>query len=81
MTVNKQCVHRLYVCGQRQEGGKEEVLSRLKEVVEELEEDLKQQTQMNGISLNRCTKKTLQSSKRKKSTAFKIVRCTGCCSH
>ena len=36
----------------------------LKEQVEELEEDLKQQTQMNGIRLNSCTTKTLQSSKR-----------------
>lgn len=62
------------MCGQLQEGGKEEVLSRLKEEVKELEEDLKQQTQMNGISLNGCTKKTLQSSKRKKSTTFKIVK-------
>ncbi|XP_051271568.1 centromere protein P isoform X2 [Dicentrarchus labrax] len=50
-----------YVCGQRQGGGKEKVLSKLKEEVEELEEDLKRQTQMNGISLNSCTKKTLQS--------------------
>ncbi|XP_044028878.1 centromere protein P [Siniperca chuatsi] len=51
-----------YICGQRQGGGKEKVLFRLKEEVEELEEDLKQQTQMNGISLNSCTTKTLQSS-------------------
>lgn len=50
--------------GQKQEGGKEKVLSMLKEEVEELEEDLKRQTQMNGISLNSCTTKTLQSSKR-----------------
>ncbi|XP_045932508.1 centromere protein P isoform X1 [Micropterus dolomieu] len=51
----------LYMCGQRQEGGKEKVLSRLKEELEELEEDLKQQTHMNGISLDSCTRKTLQS--------------------
>ncbi|XP_034442415.1 centromere protein P isoform X1 [Hippoglossus hippoglossus] len=54
-----------YVCGQKQVGSKEEVESRLKEEVEELEEDLKRQTQMNGISLNSCTTKTLQSSSRK----------------
>ncbi|XP_070758877.1 centromere protein P [Enoplosus armatus] len=51
-----------YMCGQKQGGGKEKVLSRLKEEVEELEEDLKHQTQMNGISLNSCTTKTLHSS-------------------
>ncbi|XP_030276563.1 centromere protein P isoform X1 [Sparus aurata] len=51
-----------YMCGQRQGGGKEMMLSRLKEKVEELEEDLKRQTQMNGISLNSCITKTLQSS-------------------
>ncbi|XP_062272531.1 centromere protein P [Scomber scombrus] len=51
-----------YICGKRQKGGKEEVLSKLKEEVEELEEDLQRQSQMNGISLNSCTIKTLQSS-------------------
>ncbi|KAM9361920.1 centromere protein P [Symphorus nematophorus] len=51
-----------YMCGQRQGGGKEKVLSRLKEEVKELEEDLKRQTQMNGISLHSCTTKTLHSS-------------------
>ena len=51
------------MCGQRQGGGKEMVLSRLKEKVEELEEDLKRQTQMNGISVDSCITKTLQSSK------------------
>lgn len=75
-TVNKQRVfrvHRLYMCGQRQEGETERVLSRLKEEVEELEEDLKRQTQMNGISLNSCTTKTLQSSKSTaKSTASAV---------
>ncbi|KAK9529571.1 hypothetical protein VZT92_013654 [Zoarces viviparus] len=50
------------MCGQRRGDEKEMVLSRLKEVVEELEEDLKLQTQRNGISLNSCTTKTLQSS-------------------
>ncbi|KAL7408611.1 hypothetical protein ABVT39_026274 [Epinephelus coioides] len=54
-----------YMCGQKEEGEKEKLLSRLKEEVEELEEDLKQQTQMNGISLNSCFTKTLQSSGRK----------------
>ncbi|KAF1392092.1 hypothetical protein PFLUV_G00048920 [Perca fluviatilis] len=53
-----------YVCGQKQAGEKEKVLSKLTEEVEELEEDLKLQTQMNGISLNSCTTKTLQSSGR-----------------
>ncbi|XP_008289489.1 centromere protein P [Stegastes partitus] len=53
------------VCGLGPGGGKERVLSRLKEEVEEMEEDLRQQTQMNGISLTSCTAKTLQSSGRK----------------
>lgn len=51
------------MCGKRPEKRKEEVLSRLKEEVGELEADLKQQTQMNGISLNSCTTKNLQNSK------------------
>ncbi|XP_047438991.1 centromere protein P isoform X2 [Mugil cephalus] len=51
-----------HVCGQRQGRGKERVLSRLKEEVQKLEEDLKRQTQMNGITLNSCTTTTLQSS-------------------
>ncbi|XP_070814585.1 centromere protein P isoform X2 [Chaetodon trifascialis] len=51
-----------YVCGRKQGGGKEKVLSKLKEEVEELEEDLKWQTRMNAISLDSCTTKTLQSS-------------------
>ncbi|XP_041812128.1 centromere protein P [Chelmon rostratus] len=51
-----------YMCGQKRAAGKEKVLSKLKEEVEELEEDLKWQTQMNGISLNSCTTKILQSS-------------------
>lgn len=38
----------------------ERVVYRLKEEVEEMEEDLKQQTQMNGICLKTCTAKTLQ---------------------
>lgn len=52
------------MCGQRQGEGKEKVLSKLKKEVEELEEDLRRQTQMNGIGLNSCMRKTLQSSKR-----------------
>ncbi|KAM8916557.1 centromere protein P isoform 1-T2 [Spinachia spinachia] len=52
----------LSVCGQRQGDEKEKVLSRLREEVEELEEDLKLQTRMNCISLTGCTTKTLQSS-------------------
>lgn len=38
-------------------------MCRLKEELEELEEDLKLQTQMNGVSLSSCVTKTLQSSK------------------
>ncbi|XP_060897247.1 centromere protein P [Labrus mixtus] len=50
-----------YLCGQTQGELEEKVMSQLKEEVEELEEDLKQQTQMNGICLNSCITKTLQS--------------------
>ncbi|XP_034724873.1 centromere protein P [Etheostoma cragini] len=53
-----------YVCGQKQAGEKEKVLAMLTDEVMELEEDLKRQTQINGISLNSCTTKTLQSSGR-----------------
>ncbi|XP_014877125.1 centromere protein P-like isoform X1 [Poecilia latipinna] len=49
-----------FVCGQTQDL-EETVVSRLKEEVEELEKDLKLQTQMNGICLNSCITKTLQS--------------------
>lgn len=66
------------MCGQRQGGGKEMMLSRLKEKVEELEEDLKRQTQMNGISLNSCITKSLQSSKSptlSEFTAFSTFLC------
>ncbi|XP_040889600.1 centromere protein P isoform X4 [Toxotes jaculatrix] len=51
-----------YMCGQRLVGGKEKVVSRLKEGVKELEDDLKRQTQLNGISLTSCATKTLESS-------------------
>ncbi|XP_042365657.1 centromere protein P [Plectropomus leopardus] len=54
-----------YMCGQRQEGDNVIMLSRLRDEVEELEEDLQQQTQINGINLKSCTTKTLQSSGRK----------------
>ncbi|XP_026162390.1 centromere protein P isoform X2 [Mastacembelus armatus] len=54
----------LYLCGQRQGEGTK-VLSKLKEEVEKLEEDLKRQTELNHISLDCCTRKTLQSSGRK----------------
>ncbi|CAL8336069.1 unnamed protein product [Lota lota] len=37
----------------------EETVWKMKAEVEEMEEDLKQQTQMNGISLTSCTVKTL----------------------
>lgn len=49
-----------YLCGQTQEA-EEAVVSRLMEEVEELEADLKLQTQMNGISLESCITKNLQS--------------------
>ncbi|XP_027858680.1 centromere protein P [Xiphophorus couchianus] len=49
-----------FVCGRTQDL-EETVVSRLKEEVEELEKDLKLQTQMNGISLNSCITKTLPS--------------------
>ncbi|KAM6927862.1 centromere protein P [Xenentodon cancila] len=48
--------------GQAQGRGKEMLLTRLKEEVEEMEEDLKLQTQINGMNLKSCTRKTLQSS-------------------
>ncbi|XP_008407107.1 centromere protein P [Poecilia reticulata] len=49
-----------FVCGRTQDL-EETVVSRLKEEVEELEKDLKLQTQINGICLNSCITKTLQS--------------------
>ncbi|MED6285381.1 hypothetical protein CHARACLAT_028714 [Characodon lateralis] len=48
-----------FLCGQTQDL-EEMVVSRLKEEVEELEEDLKLQTRIDGISLNSCIRKTLQ---------------------
>lgn len=66
-----------YMCGRRQGGGKENMLSMLKEEVEEMEEDLKLQTQMNGISLTSCTTKTLQSSGSK---LVRQLRVSGHCS-
>ncbi|XP_059185880.1 centromere protein P [Centropristis striata] len=54
-----------YLCGQKKGGGgAEQVVSRLKEEVEELEEDLKLQTQINSISVKSCSTKTLRSSSR-----------------
>ncbi|XP_029006302.1 centromere protein P isoform X2 [Betta splendens] len=50
----------LYMFAQKQDDGM--VLARLKKEVEDLEEDLRWQSQMNGIRMNSCTKKTLQSS-------------------
>lgn len=41
---------------------RDEVLSRLKEELVKLEDDLKRQAQTNGISLNSCTRKNLKSS-------------------
>ncbi|KAM9759880.1 centromere protein P isoform 2-T5 [Menidia menidia] len=53
-----------HLCGQRAAGGQEEVLSKLREEIQELEADLELQTQMNGISLSRCLVKTLQSGRK-----------------
>uniref|UniRef100_A0A3P8U964 Centromere protein P n=1 Tax=Amphiprion percula TaxID=161767 RepID=A0A3P8U964_AMPPE len=53
------------LCGRGPVGEKERVMSSLKEEVEEMEEDLRRQTQMNGISLNGCNAKTLRSSESK----------------
>ncbi|XP_054866633.1 centromere protein P [Amphiprion ocellaris] len=50
------------LCGRGPVGEKERVMSSLKEEVEEMEEDLRRQTQMNGITLNGCNAKTLRSS-------------------
>lgn len=44
--------------------GAEETVSRMRAEVEEMEEDVKRQTQMNGISLTSCTVKTLHKSDR-----------------
>ncbi|XP_036007809.1 centromere protein P [Fundulus heteroclitus] len=49
-----------FLCG-RSRDLEETVVSRLKEEVEELEEDLKLQTQWNGVSVNSCITRTLQS--------------------
>ncbi|XP_028301991.1 centromere protein P [Gouania willdenowi] len=54
----------MFLCKQRPEQRKQTLVSKLIEEGEELEEDLKQQTQMNGIVLNGITTKTLQSSSR-----------------
>lgn len=56
------CLCRAFVCGRTQDL-EETVVSRMKEEVEELEKDLKLQTQMNGITLNSCITKTLPSRK------------------
>uniref|UniRef100_A0A8D3CC51 Centromere protein P n=1 Tax=Scophthalmus maximus TaxID=52904 RepID=A0A8D3CC51_SCOMX len=67
------CLHRSYVCGQRQAGVKEEeVVSKLEAEVEQLEEDLKRQTQMNGVSLTSCTTKTLRRTSRKCVQEFSV---------
>ncbi|XP_068598403.1 centromere protein P [Brachionichthys hirsutus] len=49
----------LCVRGQKQE--EQEVRSRLKEVLRNLEEDLKVQTKMSGVSLERCSRRSLRS--------------------
>lgn len=62
-----QCVihlHSAYICGEKHEGEKEEVVSALKEEVENVEDALKWQTQMNGLSLSSCTTKTTVDSKK-----------------
>ncbi|XP_061642355.1 centromere protein P [Phyllopteryx taeniolatus] len=49
------------LCGHTPQGGAHEVLSSLREEVEQLKEDLRHQSRMNGISLRSCTSRTLQS--------------------
>ncbi|XP_029946833.1 centromere protein P isoform X2 [Salarias fasciatus] len=66
-----------FLCGQRQGRKKESLQSRLKEEVEELKEDLRQQTEMNGIDLDRFTTKTLQGSDTKQ---VQQIRLSGRCS-
>lgn len=60
--IQRVCFLRAYMCGQTQGRAQKTVMSRLMEEVEELEEDLKLQTQMNGINLKSCIRKTLQKS-------------------
>lgn len=50
------------MCGGKGKGDKEEVLSTLKQQVDELEEDLQRQTRINGITLKSCIMQTLESS-------------------
>ncbi|XP_054640307.1 centromere protein P [Dunckerocampus dactyliophorus] len=54
-----------HVCGQTPQGTAEEVLSGLKEEVEQLEEDLQRQSQMNGISIKSCNVRSVQRSSTK----------------
>uniref|UniRef100_A0A3P9HEU2 Centromere protein P n=1 Tax=Oryzias latipes TaxID=8090 RepID=A0A3P9HEU2_ORYLA len=49
----------LIVCRQTQDKDEEVVMSKLKEEVEELEKDLRLQTEMNGIIVENCKIKTL----------------------
>ncbi|RVE73360.1 hypothetical protein OJAV_G00049560 [Oryzias javanicus] len=55
----------LIVSGETQNKDEETVMSKLKEEVEEMEKDLRLQTEMNGISVDNCKIKTLFSSDRK----------------
>ncbi|XP_061582581.1 centromere protein P [Cololabis saira] len=51
-----------YLCGRAAGRGREVLLAGLVEEVEEMEDDLKLQNQMSGISLRSCSRKKLQSS-------------------
>lgn len=51
------------MCRQTQDKDEEVVMSKLKEEVEELEKDLRLQTEMNGIIVENCKIKTLFRSK------------------
>ncbi|MEQ2230452.1 hypothetical protein ILYODFUR_029457, partial [Ilyodon furcidens] len=65
-----------FLCGQTQDL-EEMVVSRLKEEVEEMEEDLKLQTRIDGISLNSCIRKTVQNRGRE---VVQLLCLSGCCS-
>ncbi|XP_061687459.1 centromere protein P [Syngnathoides biaculeatus] len=49
------------LCGRKLKGGAHQVLSSLREEVDQLEDELRRQSRMNGISLKSCTSRTLQS--------------------
>uniref|UniRef100_A0A1A8BVG1 Centromere protein P n=1 Tax=Nothobranchius kadleci TaxID=1051664 RepID=A0A1A8BVG1_NOTKA len=66
------------MCGLTEGEGKEVVVSKLEEEVEQLERKIKLQTQINGISVTRCITKTLDHSGRKEVQLFCISgHCSG----